>query len=176
MGKTVDLAVFKKVASKNKRKYMSFLHGVHLRKNKKQIDKMALALHTEAFKKIDCLDCGNCCKTMTPTYLKSDIKRIAKHLKMSPKQFEEKYTYEDKTGDIMNKNVPCQFLQPDNKCSIYALRPVDCRGFPHTNNPRKSFTYSYNVNKEFFWRCPAVYHIVERIYSAVKEKGGALFN
>ena len=174
MAKTVDLPAFKKLAARKKKIYTSFLRGVHNRKNRNQIDKMALELHTEAFAKIDCLDCGNCCKTMTPTYLPSDIKRIAKHMGMTPKAYTEKYTYVDDIGDVMNRSVPCHFLLPDNKCSIYEIRPVDCRGFPHTNKKSRPFVHSASVNKEFFWRCPAVFHIVDNIYNRVIECGNKL--
>src|SRR5580704_9723420 len=80
---------------------------------------------------INCMDCANCCKTMTPTYTKADVKRISAHLDMKPKEFMDKWLIkEEGSGDWINKTQPCQFLA-DNKCSIYEVRPADCAAFPH---------------------------------------------
>ena len=38
-------------------------------------------LHEEAFSKINCLDCANCCKNHSPTFKTPDIKRISKFLR-----------------------------------------------------------------------------------------------
>ena len=38
----------------------------------------------EAFKKIDCLDCANCCKTTGPMFTSKDVSRIAKNFRMKP--------------------------------------------------------------------------------------------
>jgi hypothetical protein len=53
-----------------------------------------------AWAKTDCLDCANCCKTMSPTYTKEDIRRISAHLGMTEKAFREKWLYKDKTGRL----------------------------------------------------------------------------
>ena len=54
--------------------------------------------------------------------------------------------------------LPCPFLK-DDKCSIYEVRPKDCRDFPHTD--KKEFTarrYLHTANTK---ACPAVFHIIE---------------
>ncbi len=117
---------------------------------------------------IDCLACANCCKTMTPTYNRKDIRRIADHFGMKPKQFKEKWLYKDKNGDWMNVSTPCQFLQEDHKCSIYEIRPDDCAGFPH--HDKKDFdlyndTYAQNVT-----RCPATFELVSRLKKRVEKE------
>ena len=45
------------------------------------------ALHEEAFSKIDCLDCANCCKNHSPTFKATDIKRISKYLGLKEADF-----------------------------------------------------------------------------------------
>lgn len=167
--RNINLKAFKLKAGRKKKVYMTFLKGIHNRKEHSQINKMAIKFDKEAFKKIDCLSCGNCCKTMTPTFLPSDIKRIAKHQKISTKEFHERYLMKDKK-DLVNKNVPCQFLGTDNKCSIYAIRPADCSGFPHTHKSNPGFVAAATTNREFFWRCPIVYHVVDSIFQKVTEK------
>jgi uncharacterized protein len=43
--------------------------------------------HEEAFEKIDCLQCGNCCKSFSPRFKAPDIKRIARHLQLKESEF-----------------------------------------------------------------------------------------
>jgi uncharacterized protein len=99
----------------------------------KNLQQLLDATEPEVWKEIDCLSCGNCCKKMTPTFSVQDIKRISAHFGMTPASFKEKWlTYDAKDKDWQNKKQPCQFLNlSDNKCSIYAIRPADCAGFPH---------------------------------------------
>ena len=116
----------------------------------------------------DCLDCANCCKTMSPTYKPADIKRISAHLGMTEKAFREKWLYKDKTGDWMNVKQPCQFLDlKTNMCDIYAVRPADCAGFPHHHKkwgPDYIHVFSQNVE-----HCPATYRLVETIMEKSRE-------
>jgi Fe-S-cluster containining protein len=158
-----------KSRKKNRPAYRTFLRGLIQRKVR-GLDSLSIALNKEAFKKIDCLDCANCCTVMSPTYKKSDVKRIAKHLGMSFQQYYDKYLYKDETGDFMNTKTPCQFLKKDKKCSIYPVRPLDCRGFPHTQN--KDFKlYISGTHKQNIEYCPATLHVVERLHQIIIEKG-----
>ena len=54
------------------------------RTKSKNLDDTVHQLHDEAFEKIDCLECANCCKTTSPAIYERDIDRLAKHLKMKP--------------------------------------------------------------------------------------------
>lgn len=164
--RNIDLKAFKLKAGRKKKAYMTFLKGIHKRTNPQKINKWGIELDKEAFQKIDCLSCGNCCKTMTPTFLPADIKRIAKHQKISTKEFHERYLMKDKK-DLVNKKVPCQFLGSDNKCSIYSIRPADCSGFPHTHKSNPGFVAAAGTNREFFHRCPIVFHVVDNIFKRV---------
>lgn len=116
---------------------------------------------------VHCMECANCCKTMTPTFRRSDVIRIAAHLNMAPRAFVEKWLYkEEETGDWVNTTQPCQFLV-DNKCSIYEVRPKDCAEFPHHN--KKPFdayndTFANNLDK-----CPATYLLVSRLKKKIEQ-------
>lgn len=122
----------------------------------------------EVWKEIDCLSCANCCKTMSPTYTFQDIKRIAAHLEMRPKDFKEKWLYLDKKdNDWMNTSRPCQFLDlKTNMCSIYEVRPADCAGFPHL--VKKPVTDYMHVHKQNIEYCPASMLFVEKMYDAIR--------
>ncbi len=117
--------------------------------------------HKEIFSKINCLDCGNCCKTTPPIFTKKDVKRIAKHIGIPPKTFIRKYTIEDIGGELTGIKVPCHFLNEDNTCSIYEVRPEACRRYPHTDE--KEFAERPEMNLHNTILCPAAYHIVERL-------------
>src|SRR5687768_14998328 len=79
---------------RNGKSYATFLRGL-MRRKVRGVDTLAVSLNNRAFKSIDCLSCANCCKTMSPTYNKADIKRISKHLGMSVSQYHEKYLEKD---------------------------------------------------------------------------------
>ena len=53
---------------------------------RKDLDSIFHKEHEEAFEKIDCLKCANCCKTTSPIFRDVDIERISKHLGMKPAQ------------------------------------------------------------------------------------------
>jgi Fe-S-cluster containining protein len=126
------------------------------------LDTIAVKTDMEVWQETDCLACANCCKTMTPTFTKTDILRISDHLGMTGDDFIKKYLYKDKEGDWLNRKEPCQFLNlQDNKCSIYEVRPRDCAGFPHHTRRRMiDYMHVFKQNVEY---CPATYRLVERM-------------
>jgi hypothetical protein len=148
----------KKAASKKKHKQfvsrLKELHGKHL-------DRWAEGLHNEVFRSIDCMDCANCCSTIPAMINEEDIIRIAKHLKMTPEAFHSKYVAKDEDGDTVLKTTPCVFLEADNSCGIYEIRPRACRQYPHTNN--FEFSKNLTVHAANSMYCPAVFHILERM-------------
>ena len=105
-----------------------------LRKQRKgDVDKKIHQLHQEAFSKIDCLSCANCCKTTGPLFTQKDINSIAGNLNIPPKTFIDKYLRIDEDNDYVLQTVPCPFLGDDNYCDIYEFRPKACREYPHTD-------------------------------------------
>jgi len=146
-------------SAENYKKYKQFLQ----RANKNQVLKALPDLHEEAFEKIDCLQCANCCKNFSPRFKTPDIKRISKLLKMRESDFIEKYLRVDDEGDFVVNTKPCPFLGADNFCSIYDDRPSDCRRFPYTDEDvfikRKELTLK---NSAF---CPITYYVLEKLIS-----------
>jgi Fe-S-cluster containining protein len=125
------------------------------------IDEEVISLDEEVFAKIDCLACANCCKTISPVFKDRDIDRIAKHFKMRPGEFTEKYLFLDEDGDYVLKTTPCPFLMPDNKCRIYDQRPFACKSYPHTATlPLTKSTELIIKNSAV---CPAVHEITEKL-------------
>jgi uncharacterized protein len=116
------------------------------------------ATHTNVFAKTDCLTCANCCKTSPPLISKSDIKRIASFLNTTPKIFEREYVITDYNGEM---SFPCRFLQDDNTCSIYDVRPEACRRYPHTDE--KDYALRTKLNIENTIVCPAAVKILNQL-------------
>lgn len=123
-------------------------------------------LHEETFSKVDCLDCANCCKTTPALITRPDAKRVAKHLGLPPKTFLRKYTIEDINGDLVMKSVPCPFLNNDNTCNIYEVRPEACRRYPHTDE--KEYFRRARLNAQNTIVCPAAHHIVRRLKAMIE--------
>ncbi len=139
-----------------------------LRKKKpKNLDTIVHELHDEVFKEIDCLDCANCCKSISPTLYDKDVDRLAKHFKMRPSQFVEEYLYIDEEGDYVFQKTPCPFLMPDNYCMAYESRPKACREYPHTD--RKRFYQILDLTLKNTEVCPAVFDVVERLKKRKEE-------
>jgi Fe-S-cluster containining protein len=136
------------------------------KKPPKQLDYIMQELHEEEFKRTDCLDCANCCKTTGPLFTDKDIERIAKSFKQKPQQFIVQYLRIDEDNDYVLQSVPCTFLAADNYCLIYDVRPKACREFPHTD--RKKFQQISNLTMKNVAICPAAYNIVEAMKKRIK--------
>ncbi len=131
------------------------------KKPPKQLDYLMETLHEDEFSRTDCLQCANCCKTTGPLFTDKDIQRISKFLKMKPQQFVSTYLRVDEEEDHVLQQLPCTFLDTDNRCMIYEVRPKACREFPHTN--RKKFQQISNLTLKNVAICPAAFNIVEEL-------------
>ncbi|MEH6679025.1 MAG: YkgJ family cysteine cluster protein [Sediminicola sp.] len=127
----------------------------------KSLDHTMKELHGEEFKKTDCLACANCCKTTGPLFTSSDVERIAKHLRLKPQKFIEAHLRIDEDNDLVLQKLPCTFLDADNYCSIYDVRPKACKEFPHTD--RKKFQQISKLTLQNVAICPAAFNIVEEM-------------
>ncbi len=147
-------------AVQNKKENKSFLDRLK-KKKPKDLDQQFHQLHEQAFEEIDCLDCGNCCKTTSPIFQQRDIERMAKHFKVKPADFIEQYLVMDEEDDYVFPAAPCPFLGSDNYCSAYEARPNACREYPHTD--RRKMHQILNLTAKNTVVCPAVADIVEKL-------------
>ncbi len=156
----IDIIRFKKEAEESKDELNHFLENWN--EDSEQIAKEIVAVaDAEVWKNIGCLSCANCCKTMSPIYTEEDILRIATHLKISPLDYQRNYLLQYNNGDWANLSIPCHFLQPDNKCFIYEIRPECCAGFPHHNLvPIENLKTKLKANLN---HCPATNELVRRL-------------
>ncbi|MFK8037226.1 MAG: YkgJ family cysteine cluster protein [Crocinitomicaceae bacterium] len=128
---------------------------------KKKLDSVFQEAHESVFKKINCLDCANCCKTTSPIFRDADIKRLSKHLRMKPVEFINNFLHIDSDQDYVLNLSPCIFLNEDNTCSVYEHRPLACKGYPHTD--RKNVHQVIDLTEKNVEICPAVCEILEKI-------------
>ena len=135
--------------------------------NNRLLDTQFHAAHVKTFKGIDCLSCANCCKTTSPIFRKVDIDRISKSMGMKSGKFENEFLRVDEDGDFVLKSSPCYFLGSDNKCSIYDVRPLACREYPHTD--RKNMFQIIDLTAKNLEICPAVAKIVTEMEGNVKK-------
>jgi len=153
---------WQKKSADRKKLYKQLLH----RADKNKVLKLLPDLDEEAYEKVDCLQCANCCKNYSPRFKTPDIKRIARYLRMKESDFIDTYLHIDNEGDYVLQTKPCPFLGTDNYCSIYEVRPSDCSRFPYTNEDviikRQPLTLT---NSSF---CPITYYVLERLLQEVK--------
>lgn len=149
-----------KQSAQHQKQYRQFLQ----RADKNKVLKQLPDLNEEAFEKIDCLQCGNCCKGYSPRFKTTDIKRISKHLKMKEGDFIATYLNLDTDGDYVAKKAPCPFLGTDNYCSIYDVRPGDCARFPYTDEDVLLKRPQLTLKNSTF--CPIVHFVLEKLIVA----------
>lgn len=129
--------------------------------NYRKLDEIVHSLHYHKFEEANCLECANCCKSISPIITYQDINRIAKHLKEKPSKLIEQYFSIDEDDDYVFRKQPCPFLGEDNYCSIYDHRPRACRDYPLTD--RIKFYQALDVSVKNTAVCPVVYEIFEDI-------------
>lgn len=161
----MDLQKFKITASRKKKSLAAFLTKLdeivpH------DMPVIVAKADAEVWQEINCTECANCCKTMTPTFTPADVKRIAAHTGMTTKEFKAKWLKkEEETGDWVNTTQPCQFLV-NNMCSIYEVRPADCAEFPHHN--KQPFDLYNDTFRNNLIHCPATLTLVDKLKKVVE--------
>lgn len=134
------------------------------------LDRVIHGLHEEVFAKTDCLNCANCCKTTGPLWSERDKERVAKHLRLKTGEFESAYLRLDEDGDWVLRQLPCPFLEADNACAIYEIRPKACREYPHTDRAKQAQILDLTQKNALI--CPAVGEIVARMEVIYAQKKG----
>lgn len=131
------------------------------RADKNRVLKQLPSLHEEAFQKIDCTTCANCCRNYSPRFKTPDIKRIAKHLQLKEGELIAAHLRLDEDGDYVTRFSPCPFLGADNRCTIYEHRPSDCMRFPYTDEDVLLKRPQLTLKNSSF--CPIVYYVLEKL-------------
>ncbi|AXX92826.1 zinc/iron-chelating domain-containing protein [Malaciobacter molluscorum LMG 25693] len=107
----------------------------------------------------ECSSCkGNCCigESGYIWITKDEIEKLAKHLDISLEEVRVKYLrkvgykYSLKERQLSADNFACIFFDTQKRqCSVYEVRPTQCRTFPF-------WEYFKNNEKEVYEECPAI--------------------
>jgi len=145
-------------------KFRMYLKG---HADEEELDSQFLELHNELFAHYDCSTCRNCCKECIPRITEDEAMQIAGFLHMPQQEFldqfagEETKEFPDEPNTFSLTGPPCIFLNEDNTCLIEEFKPGECREFPHTNKPERSFSLLSIVRSASV--CPVVFEILERL-------------
>jgi len=131
------------------------------KKDPGKVDDAFHSLHEDVFAEVNCLDCGNCCRSLGPRISDADIRRVSNALRIKPSELSEKYLRLDEDNDYVFRTMPCPFLDTDNYCKIYEDRPRACRDYPHTD--RRRMQQILDITLKNTYTCPAVFEIVGRL-------------
>ena len=106
--------------------------------------------------RFSCTQCGKCCAGAPGTVFMNaaESERLARHLGLPVEQFLAEYAYPVEGGHSLREtgeNYAC-ILFRDERCTVYEVRPSQCRTFPF---------WAENVRSETAWRktcrnCPGI--------------------
>lgn len=84
-----------------------------------------------------CTACGDCCRGPEPGFVEVDgpmITALAEHLGLSEEAFSRRYVRRIVSQGILSliekKNGDCVFWEDGQGCTVYEVRPTQCRTFP----------------------------------------------
>ena len=129
-----------------------------------QIDSKVLELNHAITPKIDCTQCGNCCKSLMITVSVEEANVLSTALNQTRENFDEQYLEKGSNGLMLINTIPCTFLS-DNKCTVYQNRFAGCREFPAMHLPnfkQRLFTSFMHYN-----RCPIIFNVIEQLKDAL---------
>ncbi len=132
----------------------------------KKMDRLIHQLHDEVSSEINCLDCGNCCRSLGPMISEKDIDNLSKSMRMRPSDFIDKFLRKDEDNDFIFNQSPCPFLGDDNYCSVYENRPTACHEYPHTD--RNKFYQIYALTIKNAYICPIAFEVLDRLMDEMK--------
>jgi len=128
--------------------------------NEDELDEQFLKLHKELFLSYDCTKCRNCCKEYSASFEENELGLVSAFLKMTEKDFTDKYIKEEFGGYQLNVK-PCCFLKEDGRCGIETCKPNSCRDYPYTDKPERLFSLLSILDSTRI--CPVVFEMFERL-------------
>ena len=120
-----------------------------------ELDRAVKQLNHEISSKIDCTACGNCCREIYPHITGSDVTRLASGLGLSESEIAKKLSDDGHGGHVFCER-PCPMLK-ENKCTVYNVRPDDCREYPHLH--KDDFLGGSIGTIENYGTCPIIFNV-----------------
>ena len=153
------LARYAKRNLKENHKFRSFVKH-HLDLSDTRVDATVRKVTEGIWAKVDCLDCGACCKGLQIAIDDEDIQRLAKRLKMTIRNFENRFVVKSSDNEKSLASPPCPFLD-GNTCTVYEDRPKACKDFPYLYEPHFRGRMLMLIDNTFL--CPIVFNTVEAL-------------
>lgn len=134
-----------------------------------------------------CEECVSSCRHRPGWFLPGEAEKVAKYLKISMKELYEKYLVMDYFGqreiDVLSpgsleehghkasigfafRGSQCIFLNSQDRCSIYSVRPFEC-AVAHHGNRHKLEGFHHWVAQQ--WRGKDVWQMIEGEAKALKK-------
>lgn len=110
--------------------------------------------------RINCTDCGNCCKSLMVLINDTEADNLSRHLGQSREDFDQAYLEKGSNGLMIMNRMPCPFLI-DRKCSVYEHRFDGCKEFPALHLPH--FKQRMFTTFMHYERCPIIFNVVEQL-------------
>ncbi len=128
-----------------------------------EVDRLFREAHDETASRIDCRECGRCCRAVQPAVTSREIPILVSRLGCAGETFVDEHLTKIPGGWYM-KREPCVFLS-ENECTIYEDRPGSCRSYPHLTEPGIADRL-YQVLDNYAI-CPIVFHAWEAVKGAL---------
>jgi uncharacterized protein len=158
----VNCNVISQLALKNEEENDQFVQFLKTQ-DSLTIDKYVEQLNAAIAPKIDCTECGNCCKNLMINVEPDELAPLADYLKITQQQLKTKYIEEGSNGMMLINTIPCHFLA-ENKCTVYEHRFFGCRQFPNLEAPQ--FTKRLFTTMMHYGKCPIIFNVVEALKKA----------
>lgn len=155
----IDLPVIKQTALEKETENTAFVQFLKER-NGDEVDAAVQHLNKIIEPKIDCTQCGNCCKSLMVNITPGEADRASVHLHMSRADFDARYVEKGSHELMIMNSMPCHFLN-ENKCTIYEVRFAGCREFPALHLPQ--FTQRLFTVMMHYDRCPIIFNVMEQL-------------
>lgn len=129
-----------------------------------KIDTIVHELNEIISSKIDCRQCGNCCKSLMINVDENEVELLAVKLHESVSAVKDKYIETSLHGQMIINTIPCHFLE-EKSCTIYNNRFNECREFPHLH--KSNFNTRLPATINYYAMCPIIFNVVEELKSVL---------
>ena len=125
------------------------------------VDQAVRVLNEAIAPRIDCLACGNCCKSLMIVVTEKEADTLADHFHQTRDEFDSAHLEKGSAGMMVMHTIPCHFLKGNNACSVYEKRFEGCREFPALHLP--GFNARLFTTFMHYERCPIIFNVVEQL-------------
>jgi hypothetical protein len=135
----IDLEEIRRLARQDEAENLRFRQYLRfeLSFTKDDLDVLVWEALAEVAPAIDCLACGNCCRSTHTAFTPEEIEVLAPRLGLTPAEFRHRHIVVEAGVAFINP-LPCPFFE-GNRCKVYEDRPEVCREYPHLYKPDSSY-------------------------------------